>query len=69
MFRGYKISQLSGATTATTTTSTATTNDNNNNNNKQEARGPRYAHLVKTATDYLQMPCNIATATRTLIVP
>ena len=34
---------------------------------KQEAHGPQVAHLSKTATAYLQMPCNIATATRTEI--
>ena len=26
---------------------------------KQEAHGPRFAHLIKTATAYLQMSCNI----------
>ena len=26
---------------------------------KQEAHGPRFAHLSKTAIAYLQMPCNI----------
>ena len=26
---------------------------------KQEAHGPRFAHLIKTAIAYLQMPCNI----------
>ena len=26
--------------------------------NKQETQGPRLAHLSKTTTAYLQMPCN-----------
>ena len=26
---------------------------------KQEAHGPQFAHLITTATAYLQMPCNI----------
>ena len=34
---------------------------------KQEAHGPQLAHLSKIVTAYLQMPCNIATATRTEI--
>ena len=25
----------------------------------QEAQGPQFAHLIKTAIAYLQMPCNI----------
>ena len=28
-------------------------------NNKQEARGPQFAQLIKTAIAYLQMPCHI----------
>ena len=41
---------------------------------QQEAHGPQFAHLSKTANAYLQMPCNIlgyswstSTATRTEI--
>ena len=31
----------------------------NNTNNKQEAHGPRFAHLNETDMEFLQMTCNI----------